>query len=132
VFPSLAEADVEAYDSTILEHKMLWFESESLVAAVYMSQAPVKVARAWIVDQLSANHRIKSRLLLAAGRPGQDQPDKGAIVCSCFGVGAKEIVSAINNGCDTVASVGLCCKAGTNCGSCQCEISGFIAKRQTG
>ena len=131
VFPGLGEADVDAYDNTTQEHKMLWFDSESLVAAVYSSQAPVKVARAWIVDQLSVTHHIGNRALLAAGRPGQDQPDKGAIVCSCFSVGAKEIVSAINNGCDTVAAVGLHCKAGTNCGSCQCEISGFITKRQT-
>ncbi|MDB4222728.1 (2Fe-2S)-binding protein [Granulosicoccus sp.] len=85
----------------------------------------------WLRKGGAVDRRNGNRVLLAAGRPGQDQPDKGAIVCSCFGVGAKEIVSAINNGCDTVASVGLSCKAGTNCGSCQCEISGFIAKRQT-
>jgi len=130
LFPDMGVADVETHDMTLEEQKSFWFNSESLVCGIYLGRTPVKVARAWICEQLSVSHRIETRALLAAGRPGRDQPDKGAIVCSCYGVGSKEIELAISRGCDTVASVGKACKAGTNCGSCQCEISSFIASSQ--
>ena len=61
-----------------------------------------------------------------AGRPGADMPDKGAIVCSCFNVGAKEIATAVRSGCGTVEAVGKATSAGTNCGSCRSEIREIV------
>jgi assimilatory nitrate reductase catalytic subunit len=52
--------------------------------------------------------------------------DRGATVCSCFGIGAKEIAAAAMRGCKTVAAIGEVLQAGTNCGSCRAEIRSII------
>lgn len=57
--------------------------------------------------------------VLAGRAPGQ-MADRGAIVCACFDVGIKTIVSAIaDQGLADVAAIGHALKAGTNCGSCR-------------
>jgi assimilatory nitrate reductase catalytic subunit len=61
-------------------------------------------------------------MAVIAGRPGAAGIDRGALVCSCYGIGANEIAAAIAQGCDTVEAVGTALKAGTNCGSCRGEI----------
>jgi assimilatory nitrate reductase catalytic subunit len=62
-------------------------------------------------------------LQLLAGRPGEKTKDRGPIVCACFEVGRNEIMEAVTrNGATTVAAVGACLKAGTNCGSCRTDI----------
>ena len=61
------------------------------------------------------------------GRAPGAQPDKGAIVCVCFDVGTKTILSAIaKQHLTTVAEVGAALGAGTNCGSCRAEIRGIL------
>ncbi len=67
------------------------------------------------------------RWKLLAGRPAADQPDKGAIVCSCFQVGANEIRGAVATGVTTVSGIGASLSAGSNCGSCRSEIARLIA-----
>jgi assimilatory nitrate reductase catalytic subunit len=62
-----------------------------------------------------------------AGRAPADQIDKGAIVCSCFGIGDKQIANAVESGaCTTTADVGKALGAGTNCGSCRNEIDVIV------
>ena len=96
-----------------------------LVMALYTSPDPVLVSRQWAVSLLGAQDLAASTVL--AGRPGADMPDVGAIVCSCFSVGANTIAAAVTEqGCSTVEAVGACTKAGTNCGSCRAEIRGII------
>jgi NAD(P)H-nitrite reductase large subunit len=41
-------------------------------------------------------------------------PEKGAIVCSCFSVGASEIAAAVRAGCVSLDAIGKVLKAGTN------------------
>ncbi len=60
------------------------------------------------------------------GAPGRGAVDKGATVCSCFGVGARQIAAAVAGGCVTVDSIGRALQAGTNCGSCRSEIREII------
>jgi assimilatory nitrate reductase catalytic subunit len=69
---------------------------------------------------------------LLAGRPSKGQADHGAIVCSCFGVGASQIAAAVRDGCATVEAIGAALQAGTNCGSCRAEISTIIAANRRG
>ena len=58
-------------------------------------------------------------------------PDKGAIVCSCFDVGANEIRDAVTKGgCRTVDAVGTKLNAGTNCGSCRAEIGRMLRETE--
>ncbi|MEL6503452.1 MAG: nitrate reductase [Pseudomonadota bacterium] len=103
-----------------------WFDGEVLLGAVFTAPSPVAVARAWAVEQLSRAHSLSARHLLVAGRPPAHAPDKGAIVCSCNGVGINQIAASIHAGAGTVDAVGSACNAGTNCGSCRAEINEFL------
>ena len=109
------------------ELRLAFFDGEKLLAALFLASEPVAVARNWAIGQLTANHGdLRKRFAIVAGRPGADQPDPGATVCSCFSVGVNRIVSAIRGGCHTVETVAKQTNAGTNCGSCRAEIRGII------
>lgn len=107
--------------------RLAFFDGERLLAAFFLAPEPVAVSRSWAAAQLTAVHSdLRKRFLIVAGRPGADQPDPGATVCSCLSVGVNSIVSAIRNGCHSVEAVGIATNAGTNCGSCRAEIRGII------
>ncbi|AGB74318.1 MULTISPECIES: nitrate reductase [Rhizobium] len=107
--------------------RLAFFDGERLLAAFFLAREPVAVSRSWAAAELTAVHSdLRKRFLIVAGRPGADQPDPGATVCSCFSVGVNSIVAAIRNGCHSVEAVGAATNAGTNCGSCRAEISGII------
>jgi assimilatory nitrate reductase catalytic subunit len=102
------------------------FDDNRLVGALFLGPQPVAVSRNWAVDQLEADFAHPgARLAVLAGRPGHGL-DRGATVCSCFGIGANQIAAAVTAGCTTVAAIGEVLKAGTNCGSCRSEIRGII------
>ena len=113
------------------DHRLLAFEGESLLAALFVSSQPVQVSRQWAVEQLWASHRERgARSRLLASRPAQGMPDKGAIVCACFSVGANEIDRAVQSGCRSVEAIGVAVSAGTNCGSCRPEIRRILDATQ--
>ncbi|WP_425432948.1 molybdopterin-dependent oxidoreductase [Hartmannibacter diazotrophicus] len=104
------------------------FRNGVLVAALFVGPEPVAASRSYLVDRLSADAMDpRDRLKLLAGRAGAEEPDKGAIVCSCFDVGVNTITEAILAGTAmTVDAVGKALRAGTNCGSCRSEIGRLI------
>ena len=113
------------------DHRLAAFMGERLVAALYLSPDPVTVSRSFLVDQLGQEHpEPRSRYRVVAGRAGVDQPEVGAIVCSCFGIGANQIAAAAQRGCRTVEGIGQALSAGTNCGSCRAEIKAIIGVNQ--
>jgi len=123
--PALAYFDCDNGDSRIA-----FFDGERLVLAFYVARRPVAVSRTWAVAQLGASHgEARRRIAVMAGRPGADQPDIGAIVCSCFSVGINQITAAIDGGCGSVDAIGAALKAGTNCGSCRSEIREILDAR---
>jgi len=65
-----------------------------------------------------------------AGRPSLGSIDRGAVVCSCFGIGVNQIASAVAQGCMSVKAVGQALGAGTNCGSCRGEISQLVERHR--
>ena len=66
-------------------------------------------------------------MALLTGIPPLGVPDVGIIVCACFNVGEKTIRTAIKEkALKTHQEVGLCLKAGTNCGSCVPEIKALL------
>ena len=98
-----------------------------LLGVFYASREPVAVARSWASTLLESEGVPVPALL--AGRPGGAVEDKGAIICSCFSVGFKQIASAVADGsCLSVDAVGALLKAGTNCGSCRSEIRQIVDK----
>ncbi|MFW5825258.1 MAG: molybdopterin-dependent oxidoreductase [Marinobacter sp.] len=52
--------------------------------------------------------------------------DIGAVVCSCFGVGERQIEAAIRAGADNVDALGRQLRCGTNCGSCLPELKACL------
>ncbi len=127
-----ASVEVSGYaDAASGDHRLLVFQGDRLLAALFVSRGPVAVSRQWAVEQLNVAHADTSaRFLLAAGRPAPGRPDKGAIVCSCFSVGINEIACAVREGCWSVEKIGESLNAGTNCGSCRPEIRRIIDATQ--
>ena len=107
------------------------FDAGNLVGAVYLSQAAVSVSRSWVADQLEQDFaNLSSRWRIIAGRPANDMPDKGAIVCACMNVGVNDIIAASLSGCGSVEAISKATGAGTNCGSCKAEIKVILDDHQ--
>ncbi|MFK7857275.1 MAG: molybdopterin-dependent oxidoreductase [Granulosicoccus sp.] len=109
--------------------RFAWFNRhKKLHAMLFLAPQAVELSRSWAADCFNEHFKHNDkRTQLMAGRAASDQPDKGAIVCSCFNVGDKEIARAIKSGgCTTADAVGQKLAAGTNCGSCRNEIDVLI------
>jgi assimilatory nitrate reductase catalytic subunit len=103
------------------------FTMDRLTGALFLAAESVAVSRNWAVDQLGVNFpEPRARFAVVAGRPGKGTVDRGATVCSCFGVGVRQIAAAVAGGCVTVDAIGRALQAGTNCGSCRSEIQEII------
>ncbi|ADV11779.1 nitrate reductase [Mesorhizobium ciceri] len=128
LFGTSLGAEISAYhDRDAGQHRIAAFDDDQLSGALFVAPSPVAVSRGWAAEQLSADHvDRRSRLAIVAGRPGGIDVDRGAIVCSCFGVGANQIAEAVRRGCGSVAAIGAALNAGTNCGSCRAEIRVII------
>ena len=123
------DAHVIAYhDAASGRHRFAGFDGERLVGALFTAPEPVEVSRAWAVARLAAAHATEAeRIAVLAGRGGAAAPDRGAIVCSCFDVGVRQIVAAVETeGCASIEAIGQLLGAGTNCGSCRSEIRRIV------
>ena len=115
-------------------HRIAWFKpSERLHALLYLAPTTVETSRSWATGLLKNQFNSHAtRWQLMAGRAASDQPDKGAIVCSCFNVGDKEIANAVKSGtCASTEAIGQTLSAGTNCGSCRNEIDVIVRRYNT-
>ncbi|HLH50465.1 MAG TPA: molybdopterin-dependent oxidoreductase, partial [Roseiarcus sp.] len=123
-----ADAQILAYrDLGADQLRFAAFAGERLAGALFLASAPVAASRDWVVSQLDAKFPSPAaRLAIIAGRPPRGVADRGVIVCSCFGIGANQIASAIAAGDATVEAIGDATQAGTNCGSCRAEIRAMI------
>jgi len=131
-FPRAAapRASIQTYnDSATGQFRIALFDGSELAAALFVASIPVAVSRSFAAEALGRKFEDpRVQFALLAGRPGQAEPDRGAIVCSCFEVGHNQIVRAIaTNRCETVSAVGAALQAGTNCGSCRPEIAQIIS-----
>ncbi|QKC95201.1 nitrate reductase [Mesorhizobium sp. NZP2298] len=128
LFATSPDAQMLAYhDRDAGRHRIAAFDREHLVGALFVAPGPVAVSRGWAAEQLEEVYASqRERFRIVAGRAGADRPDAGAAVCSCFNVGANQIVAAVTAGCATVEAIGGALKAGTNCGSCRSEIRALI------
>jgi assimilatory nitrate reductase catalytic subunit len=128
LFGGAPEADVLAYhDLAAGRWRFARFDKNRLAGALFLAAEPVAVSRDWAVEQLGAECAgQRARLAIIAGRPGHGLADRGATVCSCFGVGVNQIAAAARTGCGTVEAIGQALQAGTNCGSCRTEIKEIV------
>jgi assimilatory nitrate reductase catalytic subunit len=132
LFAAPPGAETLAYhDMATGQHRFACFDGDRLVGALFLASEPVSVLRAWTCEQLTRQHPgQRARMAVIAGRPSIGSLDRGAVVCSCFGIGANQIASAVARGCTSVREVGQALGAGTNCGSCRGEISRLIEQRR--
>lgn len=99
-------------------------ENGRVIAALFAAREPVIVARAFMSTALEDNVSIADIL---AGVPSLEQPDSGAIICSCFNVGVNTILNAITDqNLTSIDEIGVALNAGTNCGSCRPELMGLL------
>ena len=107
------------------------FANNELQAVLLVSPHSQLPERSWIsslfLTEREAVLSMDERMALLTGKPPLGTPDIGKIVCACFNVGEKTILSAIKEGkLTTSQDVGRCCRAGTNCGSCVPEIKALL------
>ena len=50
------------------------------------------------------------------------------VVCLCKGVNDKTIQDLVNQGATSVKEIMATCKAGSDCGSCICQVKDLVAK----
>lgn len=115
---------IEASDIARGTRRIAVLAEGRLVAALFVTRSGRLPARDWLIEQLG-HMPVAAEIL--AGRPAGAQPDRGEIVCLCFDVGTKTILSAIAaQSLTSVEAVGAALSAGTNCGSCRPSIKRLL------
>lgn len=107
------------------------FADDVLQAVLILSPHSQLPERGWLGSLFHPDRTtslaVNERMALLTGKPPLGTPDVGKIICACFNVGEKTILSAIKKGrLKTYQEVGDSCKAGTNCGSCVPEIKDLM------
>jgi assimilatory nitrate reductase catalytic subunit len=101
-----------------------------LAAALFVTRNGQLPSRDWIAGQLVSDEQADTPSLLAA-RPKVTGPEKGSILCVCFNVGVKQIVSAIAaQSLTNLEDIGTALNAGTNCGSCRPALAKLLLETQ--
>ncbi|MDH7637672.1 nitrate reductase [Sphingomonas oryzagri] len=96
-----------------------------LAAALFIVRDDSLPPRDWLIAQLGE----AANAAVLAGRPVGMQVDRGPIICVCFDVGLRTIVSAIaEQALVDVPAVGKALGAGTNCGSCRPALARILAE----
>lgn len=106
------------------------FKGSRIEGCVFVSPRMPAVSRAWLAS-LFAKPRLSpaERLELLSGNPTAADQDRGDIVCTCFGVGVRQITEAVARGSvRSVEEIGKLLRAGTSCGSCKPELSGILQR----
>ncbi|WP_430462366.1 molybdopterin-dependent oxidoreductase [Thalassolituus sp. LLYu03] len=125
----LPEGDWLYFSDSREQHvRRILLQQGRLVAVVFTHQDTRFTTRQWLMERFQDDQISREdRRALLPGVPA-NRPDCGAIVCSCFQVGDKDIINAIAAGATSAAELGKALKCGTNCGSCLPEIKALVAK----
>ena len=102
-----------------------------LAAALFVTRSGTLPPRGWIAAQLDAPVPLGGSALLAA-RPAGAVADPGPIVCVCFDVGMKTILTAVaDQKLCSVEEIGKALRVGTNCGSCRPALAKMLTETPT-
>ena len=121
----LPDAEVQSIvDKARGDARLAFHEDGRLIAALFVSRAPVAVMR----DYLASQTGVQAPDILTGVTPA-DRPNPGPVLCACFGIGVNTILHAIeSDGLMSVEAIGAALGAGTNCGSCKPELGDLLAK----
>jgi assimilatory nitrate reductase catalytic subunit len=119
---------VEAVDRARGSRRLAVLKDGKLAAALFVTREGLLPSREWLIAQIG---EAASPAVLAGAPPGARE-DRGPIVCLCFDVGLKTIVSAVaSQQLTSVEAVGAALSAGTNCGSCRPAIRRLIEQNRS-
>ncbi|MDQ1231665.1 nitrate reductase [Sphingomonas sp. SORGH_AS_0879] len=119
---------IEASDPARGSRRVAVIAEHRLAAVLFVTECGELPGRDWLITQLSAADVAPNIL---AGRAPGAQFERGAIVCACFDIGVRTIVSAIRDQqLADVAAIGAALGAGTNCGSCRPALARLLAETQ--
>jgi len=117
---------IEAIDAARGRTRVAIVQDGRLSAALFVSRTGGLPSREWLIEQLQAAEKPSPMALLAA-RPSTPQPDRGPVICVCFDIGIKTILSAVaEQSLVSVEDIGAALGAGTNCGSCRPAIAQLL------
>ncbi|USU04391.1 molybdopterin-dependent oxidoreductase [Sphingomonadaceae bacterium OTU29LAMAA1] len=120
---------LEAIDAARGTRRIAILRDGRLAAALFVTRDGTLPPRDWLVEQLAEPQAAPT---LLAGRAPGVQVDRGPIVCACFDVGLKTILTTIAaQRLTDVAAIGTALKAGTNCGSCRPALAKLLAEGST-
>ncbi|WP_294275328.1 nitrate reductase [uncultured Sphingomonas sp.] len=119
---------IEAIDAARGTRRVAILSGGRLVAALFVTERGELPSRDWLIAQLG---EAEAAPTLLAGRAPGGQADRGAIVCACFDIGMRTIVTAIRDQrLADVAAIGVALGAGTNCGSCRPALARLLAEEK--
>ncbi len=123
---------LEFSDASAGLYRAAYVVDERIEACVFISPRTDLPSRAWLSGLFEKDALDDlDRVGLLIGAPAVAKADAGATVCSCFGVGRNTILDAAREkNLKTPEQVGVCLKAGTNCGSCIPEIKLILAEQR--
>jgi assimilatory nitrate reductase catalytic subunit len=98
-------------------------QAGKLAFLCYSSATNLSIENAWLKHVFNQASLLEQDIQSLLSGTFSDEFAQGKQVCSCFNVGEKDIISAINAGCSSVEQLGDNLKCGTNCGSCKPELS---------
>ncbi|MDB5718535.1 MAG: molybdopterin oxidoreductase family protein, partial [Sphingomonas bacterium] len=117
---------IELIDRARGSRRVAMLDKGRLSAALFVSHQGALPARDWLISQLA---EAQAHGGILAGRAPGVQVDRGAIVCACFDVGVRTIVTAIaDQRLTSVGAIGKALGAGTNCGSCRPALARILAE----
>jgi assimilatory nitrate reductase catalytic subunit len=118
-------ARIEASDPARGARRVAVLDAGRLAAVLFVTRTGELPPRDWLIAQLGAEHGPQ----VLAGRAPGAEADRGPIVCTCFDVGLKTILTAIRDQrIADVAAIGRALGAGTNCGSCRPALARILAE----
>ncbi|RVU31335.1 nitrate reductase [Neptunomonas marina] len=116
----IESSDNDIYRAAAVKNGQL----EWLLAVLPYDQIP---PTDWLAEQFAKPQLTHEEEQWLLSLSGGSQDDSGAIICSCFQVGANAIKSSIEAGCKDLDSLTAQLKCGSNCGSCIPELNQLIA-----
>ena len=105
---------------------VICLQAGKLVFLCYSSATNPLLESAWLEHVFKQKTLPENDVISLLLGTSSDVFAKGKQICSCFNIGEKEIISAIERGCNSVEQLGDTLKCGTNCGSCKSELSVLI------
>lgn len=121
------EPELVMEDTARQRFRAAWLQGDRLEGVLLVEPCARSVPDLGWLDGCIGMPRLlpeQRRSLLAAGPA--DGEASGAMVCSCFGIGERQIVRAIRQGVKSCEALGALLQCGTNCGSCVPEIQHLL------